>query len=49
MFDENRPNNAVAQPIDEVALVKNLTNRISALKKTGLFKYVEPDWIKRLI
>lgn len=47
VFDEAQSNNVVSQPIDEEALVKNLTNRISALKKTGLFRYVEPDWIKK--
>ncbi len=47
VFDEMQTNNAITQLIDEEELVKNLTNRINALKKTGLFRYVEPDWIKK--
>ncbi|MGC8829233.1 MAG: S8 family serine peptidase [Verrucomicrobiia bacterium] len=35
------------QTFTEKKLAERLLTRIEMLKKTGLFKYVEPDWIKK--
>ncbi|MCW5556070.1 MAG: S8 family serine peptidase [Verrucomicrobiae bacterium] len=47
MEEADTPGLASAPATDETAVRTRLLNRINALKATGLFEYVEPDYIVR--
>lgn len=48
VFDEEQADKILSDnSLTEQKLSERLLSRIEALKKCGLFKYVEPDWIKK--